>query len=118
MISRFPVLQFLRFVSCFPTHNLEVTFSAVTPFDPSPTFQVVSSQPYVGDCRGTAALRLLNVLHYSVHPTLDQLWSKKVPLLVEHIEGRKGLLLGRNSLLESLSPNWIGCAWTLGGVQE
>ncbi|XP_055656069.1 maestro heat-like repeat-containing protein family member 1 isoform X3 [Falco peregrinus] len=47
---------------------------------------VVSSQPYVGDCRGTAALRLLNVLHYSVHPALDQLWSKKIPLLVEHIE--------------------------------
>ncbi|KAM6143045.1 LOW QUALITY PROTEIN: maestro heat-like repeat-containing protein family member 1 [Phoenicopterus ruber ruber] len=47
---------------------------------------VVSSQPYVGDCQGTAALRLLSVLHYSIHPTLDQLWSKKVPLLVEHIE--------------------------------
>uniref|UniRef100_A0A8C4UPN4 Maestro heat like repeat family member 1 n=1 Tax=Falco tinnunculus TaxID=100819 RepID=A0A8C4UPN4_FALTI len=43
---------------------------------------VVSSQPYVGDCRGTAALRLLNVLHYSVHPALDQLWSKKIPLLL------------------------------------
>ncbi|KFZ64584.1 Maestro heat-like repeat-containing protein family member 1, partial [Antrostomus carolinensis] len=48
---------------------------------------VVSSQPYVGDSRGAAALRLLNVLHYSVHPTLDQLWNKKIPLLVEHIEG-------------------------------
>uniref|UniRef100_A0A8B9SCJ9 Maestro heat like repeat family member 1 n=1 Tax=Apteryx owenii TaxID=8824 RepID=A0A8B9SCJ9_APTOW len=47
---------------------------------------VVSSQPYVGDCRGTAALCLLNVLHYSVHPALDQLWSKKVPPLVEYIE--------------------------------
>ncbi|XP_068789708.1 maestro heat-like repeat-containing protein family member 1 isoform X4 [Struthio camelus] len=47
---------------------------------------VVSSQPYVGDCRGTAALRLLNVLHYSIHPALDQLWSKKVPPLVEYIE--------------------------------
>ncbi|XP_074434148.1 maestro heat-like repeat-containing protein family member 1 isoform X4 [Larus michahellis] len=47
---------------------------------------VVSSQPYVGDCRGAAALRLLNVLHYSVHPALEQLWSKRVPLLVEHIE--------------------------------
>ncbi|XP_062426714.1 maestro heat-like repeat-containing protein family member 1 isoform X2 [Rhea pennata] len=47
---------------------------------------VVSSQPYVGDCRGTAALRLLNVLHYSVHPALDQLWSKKIPPLVEYIE--------------------------------
>uniref|UniRef100_A0A8D0F7D1 Maestro heat like repeat family member 1 n=1 Tax=Strix occidentalis caurina TaxID=311401 RepID=A0A8D0F7D1_STROC len=47
---------------------------------------VVSSQPYSGECRGAAALRLLGVLHYSVHPALDQLWSKKVPLLVEHVE--------------------------------
>ena len=110
-----PSIAFLCFVSYFLTHNLAMTFSALTPFVPSPTFQVVSSQPYVGDCRGTAALRLLNVLHYSVHPTLDQLWSKKVPLLVEHIEGRKGLLLGRNSLLES-PPNRTACARTLGGV--
>ena len=57
----------------------------------------MSSQPYAGDCRGTAALRLLSALRCSVHPALDPLWSKRVPLLVEHIEGRKGLLLGRNS---------------------
>ncbi|KFP26405.1 Maestro heat-like repeat-containing protein family member 1, partial [Colius striatus] len=48
---------------------------------------VVSSQPYAGDCRGVAALRLLHVLHASVHPALQQLWSKSIPLLVEHIEG-------------------------------
>ncbi|KAM6318671.1 maestro heat-like repeat-containing protein family member 1 [Aegotheles albertisi] len=47
---------------------------------------VVSSQPYVGECRGAAALRLLSVLHPSVHPALEHLWGKKVPLLVEHIE--------------------------------
>uniref|UniRef100_A0A8C3CM07 Maestro heat like repeat family member 1 n=1 Tax=Cairina moschata TaxID=8855 RepID=A0A8C3CM07_CAIMO len=47
---------------------------------------VVSSQPYAGDCRGAAALRLLSVLQYSVHPALEQLWSKRVPSLVEHIE--------------------------------
>ncbi|XP_032038345.1 maestro heat-like repeat-containing protein family member 1 isoform X3 [Aythya fuligula] len=47
---------------------------------------VVSSQPYAGDCRGAAALRLLHVLQYSVHPALEQLWSKRVPSLVEHIE--------------------------------
>ncbi|XP_064010558.1 maestro heat-like repeat-containing protein family member 1 isoform X2 [Pogoniulus pusillus] len=47
---------------------------------------VVSSQPYAGDSRGVAALRLLAVLHSSIHPALDHLWSKKVPLLVEHIE--------------------------------
>ncbi|KFO93687.1 Maestro heat-like repeat-containing protein family member 1, partial [Buceros rhinoceros silvestris] len=37
--------------------------------------------------RGTAALRLLHVLRCNVHPALDQLWSKKVPLLVEYLEG-------------------------------
>ncbi|KAM6349421.1 maestro heat-like repeat-containing protein family member 1 isoform 2-T2 [Podargus strigoides] len=47
---------------------------------------VVSSQPYVGDCRGAAALRLLGVLHPSVHPALGTLWGKEVPLLVEHLE--------------------------------
>ncbi|XP_068524296.1 maestro heat-like repeat-containing protein family member 1 isoform X1 [Anas acuta] len=47
---------------------------------------VVSSQPYAGDCRGAAALRLLHVLQHSVHPALEQLWSKRVPALVEHIE--------------------------------
>ncbi|XP_026723275.1 maestro heat-like repeat-containing protein family member 1, partial [Athene cunicularia] len=47
---------------------------------------VVSSQPYAGECRGAAALRLLGVLHYSIHPALDLLWNKKVPLLVEHVE--------------------------------
>ncbi|KAM9304369.1 maestro heat-like repeat-containing protein family member 1 isoform 2-T2 [Morus bassanus] len=80
---------------------------------------VVSSQPYVGDCRGTAALRLLNVLHYSVHPALDQLWSKKVPLLVEHIEENtekslsqkeweEKLLLFLQETLSAVSDNtWI-----------
>ncbi|NXI95483.1 MROH1 protein, partial [Psophia crepitans] len=47
---------------------------------------VVSSQPYAGECRGVAALRLLGVLRCSVHPALERLWSKQVPLLVEHIE--------------------------------
>ncbi|XP_065585206.1 maestro heat-like repeat-containing protein family member 1 isoform X3 [Cyrtonyx montezumae] len=47
---------------------------------------VVSSRPYTGDSRGTAALRLLHALRCSVHPALEQLWSKRVPLLVEHIE--------------------------------
>uniref|UniRef100_A0A663N4H3 Maestro heat like repeat family member 1 n=1 Tax=Athene cunicularia TaxID=194338 RepID=A0A663N4H3_ATHCN len=50
------------------------------------SLSVVSSQPYAGECRGAAALRLLGVLHYSIHPALDLLWNKKVPLLVEHVE--------------------------------
>ncbi|XP_053913705.1 maestro heat-like repeat-containing protein family member 1 isoform X2 [Cuculus canorus] len=47
---------------------------------------VVSSDPYLGDCRGTSALRLLNVVSCSVHPTLEKLWNEKIPLLVEHLE--------------------------------
>ncbi|KFP71615.1 Maestro heat-like repeat-containing protein family member 1, partial [Acanthisitta chloris] len=49
---------------------------------------VVSSQPYLGDGRGPAALRLLHVLRCSVHPNLENLWGKKIPLLVEHLEGK------------------------------
>ncbi|XP_014811632.1 PREDICTED: maestro heat-like repeat-containing protein family member 1 isoform X1 [Calidris pugnax] len=63
---------------------------------------VVSSQPYAGDCRGVAALRLLSVLHYSVHPALDQLWSKQVPLLVEHIEENTEKSLSRKEWEEKL----------------
>uniref|UniRef100_A0A803XNT1 Maestro heat like repeat family member 1 n=1 Tax=Meleagris gallopavo TaxID=9103 RepID=A0A803XNT1_MELGA len=47
---------------------------------------VVSSRPYTGDSRGAAALRLLHALCCSVHPALDRLWSKRIPLLVERIE--------------------------------
>uniref|UniRef100_A0A8B9FMV0 Maestro heat like repeat family member 1 n=1 Tax=Amazona collaria TaxID=241587 RepID=A0A8B9FMV0_9PSIT len=53
---------------------------------------VVSSQPHAGACRGAAALRLLHVLHGSVHPSLGPLWSKRVPLLVERIEAGSGSL--------------------------
>uniref|UniRef100_A0A8B9ETV1 Maestro heat like repeat family member 1 n=1 Tax=Anser cygnoides TaxID=8845 RepID=A0A8B9ETV1_ANSCY len=77
---------------------------------------VVSSQPYAGDCRGTAALRLLSVLQYSVHPALEQLWSKRVPSLVEHIEEKclcqkeweEKLLLFLQETLAAVSDNtWI-----------
>ncbi|XP_010287146.1 PREDICTED: LOW QUALITY PROTEIN: maestro heat-like repeat-containing protein family member 1, partial [Phaethon lepturus] len=68
---------------------------------------VVSSQPYVGDCRGMAALRLLNVLHCSIHPALDQLWSKKVPLLVEHIEENTEKSLSQKEWEEKLLLNFL-----------
>uniref|UniRef100_A0A8C3CKI9 Maestro heat like repeat family member 1 n=1 Tax=Cairina moschata TaxID=8855 RepID=A0A8C3CKI9_CAIMO len=77
---------------------------------------VVSSQPYAGDCRGAAALRLLSVLQYSVHPALEQLWSKRVPSLVEHIEEKclcqkeweEKLLLFLQETLAAVSDNtWI-----------
>uniref|UniRef100_A0A663N6J6 Maestro heat like repeat family member 1 n=1 Tax=Athene cunicularia TaxID=194338 RepID=A0A663N6J6_ATHCN len=77
---------------------------------------VVSSQPYAGECRGAAALRLLGVLHYSIHPALDLLWNKKVPLLVEHNtesslcqkEWEEELLLFLQETLAAVSDNtWI-----------
>ncbi|XP_064443770.1 maestro heat-like repeat-containing protein family member 1 isoform X9 [Mirounga angustirostris] len=47
----------------------------------------VSSNPYLGDGRGAAALRLLNVLHHSIHPSLGQRWATTIPLLLEHLDG-------------------------------
>ncbi|XP_065253939.1 maestro heat-like repeat-containing protein family member 1 [Emys orbicularis] len=79
----------------------------------------VSSQPYLGDGRGAAALRLLNVLHLSIHPTLGRLWNKKIPPLVEHLEANtekslspkewedKLLLLLRETLTAISDNAWI-----------
>lgn len=47
--------------------------------------QTVSSQPYVGDGRGAASLRLLSALHCSIHPLLGQRWATTIPLLLEHL---------------------------------
>uniref|UniRef100_A0A8C3Q2H5 Maestro heat like repeat family member 1 n=1 Tax=Chrysolophus pictus TaxID=9089 RepID=A0A8C3Q2H5_CHRPC len=80
---------------------------------------VVSSRPYTGDGRGAAALRLLHALCCSVHPALEQLWSKRVPLLVEfflentekslHLEEwEEELLLLLQETLAAVSDNaWI-----------
>ncbi|XP_061294016.1 maestro heat-like repeat-containing protein family member 1 isoform X3 [Bos javanicus] len=48
--------------------------------------QAVSSYPYVGDGRGAASLRLLNVLHQDIHPALGQRWVTAIPLLLEHLD--------------------------------
>ncbi|KAM4686238.1 maestro heat-like repeat-containing protein family member 1 isoform 2-T2 [Amazona ochrocephala] len=63
---------------------------------------VVSSQPHAGACRGAAALRLLHVLHGSVHPSLGPLWSKRVPLLVERIEENTEQALSQREWEEEL----------------
>lgn len=61
--------------------------------------QVVASQPYAGEGRGAAVLRLLNVLHLSIHKSLEQLWNERIPVLVELLEGKgKRSLSGRSSL--------------------
>ncbi|KAK2512477.1 hypothetical protein Q9233_016229 [Columba guinea] len=68
---------------------------------------VVSSQPYAGDGRGVAALRLLSVLRCSVHPALEPLWSKKVPVLVEHIEENTEKPLSQKQWEEELLLNFL-----------
>uniref|UniRef100_A0A8V5H0A6 Uncharacterized protein n=1 Tax=Melopsittacus undulatus TaxID=13146 RepID=A0A8V5H0A6_MELUD len=81
---------------------------------------VVSSQPHTGACRGAAALRLLHVLHGSIHPSLGPLWSKRVPVLLEHIEENteqglsqkeweeKLLLFLQETLAAVADSAWIG----------
>ncbi|XP_030409904.1 maestro heat-like repeat-containing protein family member 1 isoform X1 [Gopherus evgoodei] len=80
---------------------------------------IVSSQPYLGDGRGAAALRLLNVLPLNIHPVLVELWNKKIPPLVEHLEANTEkslspkewedkLLLFLRETLTAISDNtWI-----------
>uniref|UniRef100_G1U5P2 Maestro heat like repeat family member 1 n=1 Tax=Oryctolagus cuniculus TaxID=9986 RepID=G1U5P2_RABIT len=46
----------------------------------------VSCNPYLGDGRGVASLRLLHVLHPNIHPLLGQYWESAVPLLLKHLD--------------------------------
>ncbi|XP_062490639.1 maestro heat-like repeat-containing protein family member 1 isoform X2 [Pezoporus occidentalis] len=64
----------------------DVNANLPSPYALTTRLLVVSSQPHAGSCRGAAALRLLHVLHGSIHPSLGPLWSKRVPVLVQHIE--------------------------------
>lgn len=53
----------------------------------SPLLQVVSSNPYLGDGRGAASLRLLKVMHRNIHPLLGQRWETTMPVLLEYLDG-------------------------------
>uniref|UniRef100_A0A8D2IWM4 Maestro heat like repeat family member 1 n=1 Tax=Varanus komodoensis TaxID=61221 RepID=A0A8D2IWM4_VARKO len=57
---------------------------------PSLCRQVVASRPHAGEGRAAAALRLLAVLHRSLHKALQPLWSEEIPALVGHLEGKGG----------------------------
>lgn len=46
----------------------------------------VSSSPYLGDKRGAASLRLLQVLHGNIHPSLGRRWDTTIPLLLEYLD--------------------------------
>ncbi|XP_066480065.1 maestro heat-like repeat-containing protein family member 1 isoform X2 [Tiliqua scincoides] len=63
---------------------------------------VVASQPYAGEGRGSAALRLLNVLHISIHKTLEQLWNERIPALVEYLEANTKASLSQEKWEEQL----------------
>ncbi|XP_073925547.1 maestro heat-like repeat-containing protein family member 1 isoform X3 [Castor canadensis] len=57
-----------------------------SPYAVTTRLLVVSSNPYLGDGRGAASLRLLKVLHGSIHPLLGQRWEITVPLLLEYLD--------------------------------
>ncbi|XP_077928000.1 maestro heat-like repeat-containing protein family member 1 isoform X3 [Halichoerus grypus] len=62
----------------------------------------VSSNPYLGDGRGAAALRLLDVLRHSIHPSLGQRWATAIPLLLEHLDERTEETLSQKEWEEKL----------------
>uniref|UniRef100_A0ABM5GD29 Maestro heat-like repeat-containing protein family member 1 isoform X1 n=1 Tax=Pogona vitticeps TaxID=103695 RepID=A0ABM5GD29_9SAUR len=63
---------------------------------------VVASQPFLGEGRGAASLRLLQVLQPSIHKTLKPLWSARVPALVEHLEAPTKVPLAQKEWEEQL----------------
>ncbi|XP_034373203.1 maestro heat-like repeat-containing protein family member 1 isoform X3 [Arvicanthis niloticus] len=57
-----------------------------SPFALTTRLLVVSSNPYLGDGRGAASLRLLKVMHQNIHPLLGQRWETTMPVLLEYLD--------------------------------
>lgn len=57
-----------------------------SPFAMTTRLLVVSSNPYLGDGRGAASLRLLKVMHQNIHPFLGQRWETTMPMLLEYLD--------------------------------
>ncbi|XP_051045168.1 maestro heat-like repeat-containing protein family member 1 isoform X3 [Phodopus roborovskii] len=57
-----------------------------SPFAMTTRLLVVSSNPYLGDGRGAASLRLLKVMHRNIHPLLGQRWETTMPGLLEYLD--------------------------------
>ncbi|XP_031203259.1 maestro heat-like repeat-containing protein family member 1 isoform X3 [Mastomys coucha] len=57
-----------------------------SPFAMTTRLLVVSSNPYLGDGRGAASLRLLKVMHQNIHPLLGQRWETTMPVLLEYLD--------------------------------
>ncbi|XP_029779511.1 maestro heat-like repeat-containing protein family member 1 isoform X3 [Suricata suricatta] len=67
----------------------------------------VSSNPYLGDGRGAASLRLLNILHSDIHPLLGHRWATTIPLLLEHLDEHTEETLSQKEWEEKLLANFL-----------
>ncbi|XP_012503521.1 PREDICTED: maestro heat-like repeat-containing protein family member 1 isoform X4 [Propithecus coquereli] len=95
-----------------------------SPYAVTTRLLVVSSNPYLGDGRGAASLRLLNVLHRSIHPLLGQQWETTIPLLLGYLdeyteetlprkEWEEKLLMFLRDTLATISDNTWTCQLSL-----
>ncbi|XP_072458786.1 maestro heat-like repeat-containing protein family member 1 isoform X3 [Notamacropus eugenii] len=73
-----------------------------SPFALTTRLLIVSSHPYLGEGRGAASLRLLNVLHLNIHPLLGQRWKKTIPPLVNYLEEHNEEILSQKEWEEKL----------------
>ncbi|XP_027713440.1 maestro heat-like repeat-containing protein family member 1 isoform X4 [Vombatus ursinus] len=73
-----------------------------SPFALTTRLLIVSSHPYLGEGRGAASLRLLNVLHLNIHPLLGQRWKKTIPPLVNYLEEHNEETLSQKEWEEKL----------------
>ncbi|XP_078009968.1 maestro heat-like repeat-containing protein family member 1 isoform X3 [Phascolarctos cinereus] len=73
-----------------------------SPFALTTRLLIVSSHPYLGEGRGAASLRLLNVLHLNIHPLLGQRWQKTIPPLVNYLEEHNEETLSQKEWEEKL----------------
>ncbi|XP_069322861.1 maestro heat-like repeat-containing protein family member 1 isoform X3 [Eulemur rufifrons] len=95
-----------------------------SPYAVTTRLLVVSSNPYLGDGRGAASLRLLNILHRSIHPLLGRRWETTIPLLLGYLdeyteetlpqkEWEEKLLMFLQDTLATVSDNTWTCQLSL-----
>uniref|UniRef100_G3TPC7 Maestro heat like repeat family member 1 n=1 Tax=Loxodonta africana TaxID=9785 RepID=G3TPC7_LOXAF len=80
----------------------EASANLPSPYAITARLLVVSSDPYVGDGRGAASLRLLHVLHQRIHPLLGPRWETTIPRLVQHLDECTEETLSRKEWEEKL----------------
>ncbi|XP_004679984.1 PREDICTED: maestro heat-like repeat-containing protein family member 1, partial [Condylura cristata] len=73
-----------------------------SPFAIAARLLTVSCDPYAGDGRGQASLRLLQVLHGNVHPLLGPCWEAAIPLLLAHLDEHTEASLAQEEWEEKL----------------